>query len=49
MLDINKQDMKYSRQGEKVTIYNRDKTVTLFTMKLQVKKFRQSKERLRNF
>lgn len=25
MLDINKQDMKYSRQGEKVTIYNRDK------------------------
>ena len=24
MLDINKQDMKYSRQGEKVTIYDRD-------------------------
>lgn len=24
MLDINKQDMKYSRQGEKVTIYERD-------------------------
>lgn len=25
MLDINKQDMKYSRQEEKVTIYDRDK------------------------
>lgn len=24
MLDINKQEMKYSRQGEKVTIYDRD-------------------------
>ena len=24
MLDINKQDMKYSRHGEKVTIYERD-------------------------
>lgn len=24
MLDCNKQDMKYSRQGEKVTVYDRD-------------------------
>lgn len=37
MLDINKQDMKYSRQGEKSRFITVTKTVTLFTMKWQVK------------
>lgn len=49
MLDINKQEMKYSRQGEKVTIYNRDKNGNIIYDEVAGEKFRQSKERLRNF